>query len=79
MVYFQMDPWKQMYTTSHYLQFTSNLHTKYIDGYIPQTVFGSACVMMQKDILRQISEYYVIILLLQMEVMLADTIKVQSD
>ena len=42
-------------------------------------IFGSACVMMQKDMLRQMSEYYVIILLLQMEVMPADTIKVQSD
>ena len=47
--------------------------------YIFLAIFGSACVMMQKDMLRQISKYYVIILLLHMEVMPADTIKVQSD
>ena len=50
-----------------------------MEKYIFLTIFGSACVMVQIDMLRQISEYYVIILLLQMEVMPADTIKVQSD
>ena len=50
-----------------------------MEQYIFLAIFGSVCVMMQKDMPGQILEYYVIILLLQMEVMLADTIKVQSD
>ena len=50
-----------------------------MEQYIFLAIFGSACVMMQNDMPVQIFECYVIILLLQMEVMLANTIKVQSD